>query len=193
LKRDYFNFRINHQIKAKEVRVIDSDGKQIGILKLDEAIKKAQDKDLELIEIAPKANPPVCKIIELGKFKYEEEKKKKKGKKGKKGGEIKEIRFSPFIGNADYQTRLDKIKQFLQEGNKIRGVVKFKGRQMGSKTFGYNVLNKLFDDLGRENINIDMPPKFIGRHLTCVVSPMSKAKSASKKNEKQTKDKKNNN
>lgn len=183
MKNDKTNWRINYQIRASKLRVIGADGKQVGVLSLTEALEKARKENLDLVEIAPKANPPVAKIISLGKLKYEEEKKRKREKRGIKGGEVKEIRFSPFIGKADYQTRLGRIKEFLKEGNKIRAVVKFKGKELNSKAYGYNLLKQLFNDIG-ENINIDMEPKFIGRHLTCVISP---TKGKSKENEKKTK------
>lgn len=168
------NWRINDQIRAPEVRVIGSDAKQLGILKISDAIKKAKEERLDLVEIAPKANPPVVKIIELGKLKYEEEKKLRKEKKGAKGGDTKEVRFSPFIGEADYLTRLERIKEFFEDKNKVRLVVKFGGRQMGSKEFGYKLIDRVISEFG-EGINIDMQPKFLGRHLTCVISPKNKA------------------
>jgi len=169
------NWRINHQIHAPKVRVIGADGKQAGVLTKSEALKLAEKEGLDLVEIAPFAKPPVAKIVDIGKFRYQEEKKLKKQKGKVKTTDIKELRFSPFIAEADYNTRLERIKEFLQEGHKIRAVVKFKGRQMGSKQFGYDLLKKLIDDLG-ESINIDMEPKFIGRHLSMVVSPIGKSK-----------------
>jgi translation initiation factor IF-3 len=164
------------------VRVIDDKGKQIGVLKTADAIDKAQELGLDLIEIAPNAKPPVAKIIGLGKYKYQEEKKQREQKKKTKQTDIKEVRFSPFIGDADYQTRLGKIKEFLNEGHKIRAVVKFKGRQMGSKQFGYNLLKQIIDNLDNA-INLDMEPKFIGRHLSMVISPIKKGKNLDEKKE----------
>jgi translation initiation factor IF-3 len=172
LKNANLNWRINHQIRASEVRVIGPDGKQIGVLKLTDALKEAEKQGLDLVEIAPLANPPVVKIADLGKLKYEEEKKLQKEKKGQKGGDTKEIRFSPFIGEADYQTRLIRIKEFLAEKNKVRTVVKFGGRQMGSKDFGYKVLKRILADT--DPVNIDMEPKFLGRNLIMVISPTNK-------------------
>lgn len=174
MKSVNLSWRINHQIRAPEVRVIGSDGKQIGILKLPEALARAQKEGLDLVEIAPAAKPPVCKIANLGKLKYEEEKKLKKEKRGIKGGETKEMRFTPFIGEADYLTRIKRILEFLKEKNKVRVVVKFGGRQMGSKDFGYKLLERVVADSG--NVNIDMPPKFLGRHLTMVISPLTSQK-----------------
>lgn len=167
------NYRINEQIRAPEVRLLGPDGKQIGVLKLNEALEKAKKEGVDLIEIAPMAKPPVAKIIELGKFKYELEKKRKREKRGSKTSEIKEIRFTPFIAEGDFATRLTRIKEFLGEGNKIRLVVKYKGSQMGQKSFGYDIIRRVKDSVGE--VNTDMEPKFIGRHLTSVISPISKS------------------
>lgn len=156
------------------MRVIGAKGKQIGVLKRDEALKKAREAKLDLVEIAPKAKPPVVKIVDLGKFRYQEEKKLRTQKKRVKAPELKEVRFSPFIGQADYDTRLMRIKEFLDERNKVRLVVKFKGRQMGSKQFGYNLLKRILNELG-ESVAADSEPKFMGRHLVMVISPTRKS------------------
>lgn len=175
MKRTKQYWRKNNQIQAPEVRVIGADGKQLGVMATHKALREAIDAGLDLVEIAPFAKPPVAKIVDIGKFKYQEEKKLKKQKKKTKTGDLKEVRFSPFIGEADYNTRLVRIKEFLGEGHKIRAVVKFKGRQMGSKQFGYNLFKRLLDALG-DAITIDMEPKFFGRHLGMVISPTKKAK-----------------
>lgn len=167
------NWKVNNAIRAPEVRVIGADGKQIGVLKIQEALDKAREAGLDLVEIAPNANPPVAKIIHLGKLRYQEEKKLRKEKRGAKGGETKEIRFSPFIAEGDYQTKIERIKEFFGEKNKVRVVVKFGGRQMGSKEFGYNLIRRIISEFG-EQVNVDMQPKFLGRHLTCVISPKFK-------------------
>lgn len=169
------NWKINQQIKADQVRVLDADKKLVGIMSLKEALEESTKRGLDLIEIAPKANPPVVRMMEMGKFKYEVEKRLRKEKRGAKGGETKEIRFSPFIAEADFQNRIERIKEFLQEGNKVRIVVKFTGRQMNSKDFGYKITKRVLEEIGI-NVNIDMEPKFIGRHLVSVISPLSKAK-----------------
>lgn len=186
------NYRINNQIRSPEVRVIGPDGKQIGVIKLKDALDRAQEEGLDLVEIAPNAKPPVAKIIELGKLKYEEQKKLSKEKRGVKGGETKEIRFSPFIAQGDYNTRLERIREFLDEKNKVRVVVKFGGRQMGSKEFGYNLLKRITESLG-DTINVDMEPKFIGRHLTMVISRVSKVVKKEETENAKTKDKKDTN
>lgn len=144
----------------------------MGIMTRDEALAKARETNEDLIEIAPKANPPVAKIIEFGKFRYREEKKARAEAKKTKS-DLKEVRLSPFIGEADYNTRLARVKEFLGDGDKVKLAVVFKGSQMGRKQFGYELLNKVTGSLG-EGISIDMEPKFFGRNLITVISPRKK-------------------
>lgn len=173
MKRAKQYWRKNNQIQAPKVRVIGADGKQLGVMTTHEALRTALNAGLDLVEIAPFAKPPVAKIVDIGKFRYEQEKKLRKQKKKTKSADLKEVRFSPFIGEADYNTRFARIKEFLGEGHKIRAVVKFKGRQMESKQFGYSLFKRLLDSLG-DTIAVDMEPKFFGRHLGMVISPTKK-------------------
>ena len=166
------------------MRVIGPDGKMVGVMNLKEALELAGKLRLDLVEIAPNADPPVAKVVELGKFRYIEEKKLKNQKKGAKGSEVKEIRFTPFIGEADFNVRLSRVNEFLTEGNKVRIVVRFKGREMGSKNFGYEILNRVLSIIGNK-VNIDMNPKFLGRHLTMVISPLSGARKSEKNEQEQ--------
>lgn len=163
----------DYQIRASSLRVIDSAGKLLGVLTKDEAMKIAKEQGLTLVEIAPNAVPPVAKIVDFGKFRYAEEKKLKKQSKGQKGGEVKEVRFSPFIADKDFETRLARVKEFLGEKNKVKIVVVFLGKQMGSKPFGYKLIGRILDTLG-ESVATDMPPKFLGRHLITIISPVNK-------------------
>ncbi len=163
-------WRINERIPGNSFRVLDETGKQIGILSKIEAISKAKEMKADLVEIAPTANPPVVKIIEFGKFKYQEEKKARESQKKSKPGDLKEIRFTPFIGEADYQTRLKRIDEFLRDKNKVKLTVYFQTKQLGSKQFGYNILQRILKDLG-QGINIDMNAKFLGRNLIMIISP----------------------
>ena len=163
-------WRVNEKIPATTLRVLDSKGLQLGVISKEEALKKAHESGEDLIEIAPNANPPVAKIIEFGKFKYQEEKKLKEAQKKSKPSELKEIRFTPFIGEGDYQTRIKRIDEFLTDKDKVKLVVYFKLKQLGSKAFGYDILNRILKDLG-EGINIDMKPKFLGRNLIMIISP----------------------
>ena len=170
-------WRTDYQIRSSQLRVIGSDGKLIGVLAKDEAVKKAKAENLTLVEIAPNAVPPVAKIVDFGKFRYQEEKKVRKQAKGAKGGELKEVRFSPFIAEKDFETRLGRVKEFLSEKNKAKIVVVFLGRQMGSKPFGYKLIERIMKDLG-DTVAVDMPPKFLGRHLITIISPVNKKTNA---------------
>jgi translation initiation factor IF-3 len=171
-------YRINQYIQAKEVRVIDKDGKQIGIMPIFNAIQKTREAGVDLIEVAPNANPPVCKIIDFKKFKYLEAKKEKEDKKGQKKGELKEIVFSPFIAQNDLNTRVKKIKEFFDQGNKVKIRIKFSGRELGKKEFGYKLVEKVITNLG-ESANKESEPKFQGRELFLILAPnknLTKAK-----------------
>ena len=181
-------WRTNEQIRAPKVRVIGSGGKQLGVIDISKALALAKKEGLDLVEIAPHAKPPVTRIVEIGKFKYEEEKKQKAQKKKTKASELKELRFSPFIGEADYNTRLIRIKEFLDDKSKIKVVVKFKGRQMGSKQFGYKLFERLLDDL-KGRVGVDMSPKFLGRHLIMIISPVAGGKPKKKTASPETKKK----
>lgn len=173
MKTFNFNYRINNQIRSPELRVIGADGKQLGVMSLSDALNKAHDMELDLIEIAPMAKPPVAKLMELGKFKYEEEKKLQKEKKKAKPSDIKELRFSPFIAQHDFDTRIERIKEFLAENNKVRLVVNFTFRQLGSKQFGYQVLDRVVSNF-KDQVVVDMEPKFLGKNLIMVISPTKK-------------------
>lgn len=167
--------KINREIRAPEVRVLSEDGKQIGVMKTNEAQSYADNLKMDLIEIAPLATPPVVKVIEFGKYRYQEEKKQREQSRKNKGGELKEIRFTPFIGEADFETRYRRIEEFLGDSNKVRVVVVFMNKQLGAKQSGYDVLQRLFRRLeGR--IVVDMEPKFFGKQLQTVISPYKKGK-----------------
>lgn len=176
MKSSKLSWRINKEILAPNIRVIDAFGKQVGVLTKSEALEKAAELGVDLIEIAPNATPPVAKLIDFGKFRYQEEKKlKSEAKKTRGVGEIKEIRYSPFIAENDYNTRLERIKEFLSSKNKVRLVVVFTGRQMKSTKFGYELMKRVLTDLG-DSVAIDMEPKFLGRRLGMVISPVNKSK-----------------
>ncbi len=164
-------YRINHYIQADQVRVVDEAGKQIGVLSLGEALKKANQVGLDLIEVAPKAKPPVCKIIDFKKFKYLESKKQKEERKKAKKGEIKEIRFRPFIAKKDLEFRLARAEEFLKEGHKLKVTVRFFGREITRKQFGYDLLKKIIGQLSSLSA-IEQEPKFFGRQLTMTLSPL---------------------
>lgn len=149
---------------------MDEAGKQIGVLPIFNAIQKAREAGVDLVEVAPNAKPPVAKIIDFKKFKYIEAKKEKEEKKGVKGGELKEVRFSPFIAENDLNTRVKRIREFLEENNKVRIVVRFSGRQITRKDFGYKVIDQILQSIS-EVADKDSEPKFQGRDLSLIVSP----------------------
>jgi translation initiation factor IF-3 len=173
LAKQKLYWRTDYQIRAPSLRVIGSDGKLVGVLAKDEAIRKAKEEELTLVEIAPNANPPVAKIVDFGKFRYSEEKKLREQSKNVKGGDIKEIRFSPFIAENDFNTRIGRIKEFFADKNKVRVVIVFTGPQMRVKNLGFEVINKIKAQFG-DNIITDMQPKFLGKHLVTVISLTTK-------------------
>ncbi len=175
-------WRVNEHIYAKTLRVIDADGKALGVLTKEEALKKSKEAGLDLVEIAPGANPPVSKIINFGKFKYREEKKLRGELKKQKAAELKEIRFSPFIAENDYRIRFSRVKEFIDDKNKVRLAVVFKRPQLNSKRFGYLLLARIVKELG-DGVGIDMQPKFLGKSLLMIISPVTKKKKIEPKEE----------
>jgi len=169
----FFRYKINQYITAPQIRLLSDDGKQIGIMSLVEARQQSFTTGLDLVEIAPKAVPPVVKLIEFSKFKYQESKKAKAEKRGIKGGETKEIQMTPFIGQADYDTRLKKARDFLATGNKVKLSVKFQGRQITRKEFGYDLINRFGKDLS-DICQIEGEPKLMGKRLIATISPAKK-------------------
>lgn len=173
-------YRINQYIRADKVRVVDEEGKQVGILSLREALEKAQKIGLDLVEVAPKTSPPVCKIIDFKKFKYLESKRLKDARRKAKRGEVKEIRLSPFIAKKDLEFRLKRAEEFLKEGDKVKVTVRFLGRQITRKEFGYELLKKFIKDLSYLS-TIEQEPRFVGRQLTMLLSPIKGGKSGKEK------------
>lgn len=169
-------YRLNQWIQAPEVRVIDEAGKQVGVMPPMQAWEIARKEGKDLVEIAPKAVPPVTKIIDFKKFKFLESKKQQKEKKKAKKVELKEIRFSPFIAENDFNFRIERAQEFLADGDRVRLVVLFKGREMGKRQFGYDLLKKAIDQL-RATGRVEVEPKFIGRRLEIALSPLGKQKS----------------
>lgn len=152
------------------MRVIDENGIQLGIMPIFNAIQKARELERDLVEITAKAVPPVCKIIDFKKFKYLEDKKEKEQKKGQKGGELKEVLLSPFISPNDLAYRIKRTKEYLEENNKVKVRVKFKGREAAKRDFGYRLIDKMIQELGASAVK-EGEPKFAGRELFITFSP----------------------
>lgn len=172
-------YKLNHYIQAPEVRVVDEAGKQVGVLPLGKALKQAQEKGLDLVEVAPRAKPPVCKIVDFKKFKFLEAKKKKAEKKKTKQVEIKEVRLTPFIAENDFNFRIARAEEFLKDGDKVKVSIFFRGRQIAKKEFGYDQLKKAVEALGVVS-QVEAEPKFVGRRLEMTLSPV-KGQPVSKK------------
>ncbi len=164
--------RINERIRVPQVRVIGPDGKQLGIMRTREALELAYSMGLDLVEVAPNARPPVAKIMDYGKYRYLEKKRKKEAKK-KHGGEVKEIEFRPNIGQHDLEVKVRRIREFLEDGNKVKIRVFFRGREIVHKDRGYEVLNRVLD-LIRDLGDAESQPKMEGRNLICIVRPTKK-------------------
>jgi len=156
--------RINHQIRVPKVRVIGADGEQIGILSTDEAITRAASANLDLVEIAPGADPPVCRIMDFGKFKYELSKKEKVSRKKQTVIHVKEIRFRPKIETHDYDFKVKHARTFLEAGDKVKASVIFRGREMVHQEFGRDLLRKMIEDL-QDIAKVEHEPKMEGRTL----------------------------
>ena len=170
-RSQYKGPRANNRIHAPEVQVINSDGKNLGIVSTREAIELAKDQGLDLIEISPKANPPVCKIIDIGKYKYDLQKKANKAKKKQKIVNLKEIKLRPVTEIHDYNFKIKNAQKFLSKGDKVKFTVQFKGREMQHTHLGHELMKRIINDttiLGK----VEVQPKFEGKQIIMIVQPL---------------------
>jgi len=163
--------RANNRINSPEVQVIASSGKNLGILNTNEAIAMAKGEGLDLIEIAPNTNPPVCKIIDMGKFKYDAQKKANKAKKKQKKVELKEIKLRPVTETHDYNFKLKNAQKFLSKGDKVKFTIRFKGRELQHSNLGVDLMKKIQDDIKLVG-KVEMDPKFDGKQMIMVIQPI---------------------
>lgn len=175
--------RVNGKIRAREVRVIGVDGKQLGILSLGDALNMARAAGVDLVEIAATANPPVCRLVDFGKFRYEQAKKDKESKKHQHANKVKEIQLSPKIDPHDLGVKLTHAIDFLCEDMKVKVVLKFRGREMAHTEFGFQLIKKFIEDITPYG-HPDAPPKMLGRAINLMISPLPRAKRA--KNPRET-------
>lgn len=168
----YKHYRLNYQIASPSLRLLDEEGKQIGIVTRLEALQKAKEANVDVVEIAPKANPPVAKLIDFKKFKYLEAKKERESRKSQKNVGVKEIRLRPFIGAHDFDTRLAKTKEFLALGNQVKLSVFFRGREITRKEFGFAVMKRFLGSL--DTIRVVREPHLEGRVLVAMIVPGKK-------------------
>ena len=165
--------RINGEITAPEVRLVGVEGEQLGIVKIADALRQAEEADLDLVEIAPTAQPPVAKIMDYGKFKYQESKKQHEAKLKQKQVQIKEIKFRPGTDEGDYQIKLRNLIKFLEEGDKTKITLRFRGREMAHQEIGMNQLRRVSNDLAEIAV-VEQFPKMEGRQLVMMLAPKKK-------------------
>ena len=161
---------INEQIRDKEIRLIGADGQQMGIMSPRDALRMAQDKDLDLVKVAPAAKPPVCKILDYGKYRFEMQKKEKEAKKNQKVVEIKEIRLSLNIDTNDFNTKANQAAKFLEQGHKVKVSIRFRGREMAHTSLGLDVHKRFAEALAGRAV-VDKQPKLEGRSMMMFLSP----------------------
>lgn len=167
------NLRVNKQIRVPKVRLIGPDGAQLGIVATRDAQTMAMEHNLDLVEVAPNASPPVCKIIDYGKFRFDQAKREKESKKSQHQIKIKEIKLKPNIDSHDLQTKTKKAREFLEKGNKVKVTCMFRGREMAYPENGRKVVQALLEEV-MDVGSAEAPPKMMGRSLFCVIAPTGK-------------------
>lgn len=172
--------RINERIRVREVRLIDDQGGQLGIIPTVDALRMARERDLDLVEIAPNANPPVCKILDFGRYRFEQEKKLRDSKKKQKVLKLKEIRMQPKIGPGDLDTKAKHIQEFLDEGDKVKVTIRFRGRELAHTELGFDVLKEVLKRLTSAYV-IEKPAAMEGKFMSMTIS----AKAGGNKNSPQ--------
>jgi translation initiation factor IF-3 len=162
--------RINYQIRVPQVRLIDEDGTQVGIKSINEALALAQQRGQDLVEIAPQANPPVCKVVNYSKFRYDQEKREREARKKQKTGQLKEVRVRPRIGEHDLEIKLKHAREFLQEHNKVQITVMFMGREMQHRELGMTLIHKIKETLS-DVADVEHQPQMMGNRLFLALAP----------------------
>jgi len=161
---------INWGIRAQEVRVIDSDGKQAGIMPLKEAMRIAEEQGLDLVEVAPNANPPVCRVMNYGKYKYQQSKRSQEARKHQTVIQVKEVKLRPRTEEHDFQFKIRHAKRFLSEGNKVKISILFRGRELAHPEFGRDMLNRFLEEV-KDIMVVEQAPRLEGRNMVMVVAP----------------------
>src|SRR5215470_14236354 len=172
--------RTNERIRAREIRVIDENGEQLGVMPPFEALKMARERSLDLVEISPNAVPPVCKIQDYGKYLYEKDKSERAARKKQKVITIKEVKFSVTVDEHDYQTKKNQAVRFLNDGDKVKASLRFKGRQMAHRDLGYKIINRLIADVGDAGM-VEFMPRMEGTTLHAILAPSKKTEQVPKK------------
>ncbi len=163
-------YRINENIETSEVRLIDQDGEMVGVVTFADALERAAEAGLDLVEVSPNATPPVCKILDYGKFKYEAQKKANLARKKQRVIDVKEIKMRPNIDDNDYNTKMRKVHSFLAEGDKVKITMRFRGRELAHQDIAMNVLTRVRDEVG-ETAKIEQFPRMEGRQMIMIMAP----------------------
>ncbi|HVX48027.1 MAG TPA: translation initiation factor IF-3 [Candidatus Saccharimonadales bacterium] len=174
--------RLNEQIRAPRLRVIDEDGKQLGILSRQEALRVAEESGLDLVEISPNADPPVCKVVDWGKYNYQQTKQRQKNRKSSKSLDMKQMRFGLKIGQHDLEIKMNKVAKFLQAGHKVKITVFYRGREQAHKEIGFQLAEKVIANFG-DTIVVDQKPQLAGRQLNFVARASGKGPVTYKSNQ----------
>nr|HID60051.1 translation initiation factor IF-3 [Desulfobacterales bacterium] len=161
---------VNHRIRAKEVRLIDPEGRQVGVVPINEALKIAESFDLDLVEVAPNANPPVCKIMDYGRYKYQQSKKLQEAKKKQSLFQVKEIKFRPKTEEHDFKVKVRHIKRFLESRDKVKVTLIFRGREISLTDIGFKILNQVIEETSDVAV-VEQPPRMEGRNMVLVLAP----------------------
>ncbi|MFA1821257.1 translation initiation factor IF-3 [Virgibacillus oceani] len=161
---------VNEKIRAREVRLIDSTGDQLGVKSKQEALEIASKRELDLVLVAPNAKPPVCRIMDYGKFRFEQQKKEKEARKKQKVINVKEVRFTPGIGDHDFETKLKNARKFLSKGDKVKAAVRFRGRAITHKDLGREVLDRFAEEV-KDIATVESKPKMEGRNMFMMIAP----------------------
>ncbi len=162
--------KANDQIRAREVQLIDESGTNLGVVGIDEALERAREAGLDLVEISPNADPPVCKILDLGKFKYQAQKKAAEARKKQKTVDVKEIKMRPNIDRHDYDVKMRNMRRFFEQGDKVKVTLRFRGREMAHQDLGYNLLQRVKAEVD-ELAKVELEPKLEGRQMVMVLAP----------------------
>ncbi|MFA5530349.1 MAG: translation initiation factor IF-3 [Thiohalomonadaceae bacterium] len=165
--------RLNEQINVPEVRLVGKDGEQIGVVSIAQALQIAADAELDLVEVAPQAKPPVCRIMDYGKFLFEEGKKAQAAKKKQKQVQVKELKFRPGTDVGDYQVKLRNLLKFLDEGDRVKVTLRFRGREMAHQELGIQMLRRLESDVQEQGV-VEQQPRLEGRQMVMVIAPKKK-------------------
>lgn len=163
--------RVNDRIEAREVRLVDHDGTMIGVVQIREAIQRAEEAGMDLVEIASNATPPVCKLLDYGKFKYEAQKKANAARKKQKTIEVKEIKMRPAIDINDYEIKMKKVRNFIEEGDKVKVTMRFRGREMAHQGIAMGILERVREEMA-ELAKVEQMPKLEGRQMVMVMAPI---------------------